>query len=50
MANVDATAVTVALPTMAREFDVEIDRLQWVVSAYLLAITAILPFSAVSPT
>jgi EmrB/QacA subfamily drug resistance transporter len=44
MANVDATAVTVALPTMAREFDVEIDGLQWVVSAYLLAITAVLPF------
>jgi EmrB/QacA subfamily drug resistance transporter len=44
MANVDATAVTVALPTMAREFGVEIDSLQWVLSAYLLAITAVLPF------
>ena len=44
MANVDATAVTVALPAMAREFGVEIDSLQWVLSAYLLAITAVLPF------
>jgi EmrB/QacA subfamily drug resistance transporter len=43
MANVDATAVVVALPTMAREFGVEIDSLQWVLSAYLLAITAVLP-------
>ncbi|MBN3499690.1 MFS transporter [Arthrobacter pascens] len=44
MANVDATAVVVALPTMAREFGVGIDALQWVLSAYLLAITAVLPF------
>jgi len=44
MANVDATAVTVALPAMAREFGVEIDSLQWVLTAYLLAITAVLPF------
>jgi EmrB/QacA subfamily drug resistance transporter len=43
MANVDSTAVTVALPTMAREFGVGLDALQWVLSAYLLAITAILP-------
>ena len=43
MANVDSTAVTVALPTMAREFDVRLDALQWVLSAYLLTITAVLP-------
>jgi EmrB/QacA subfamily drug resistance transporter len=43
MANVDTTAVTVALPTMAREFGVSLDALQWVLSAYLLTITAILP-------
>ncbi len=43
MANVDSTAVTVALPTMAREFGVGLDELQWVLLAYLLAITAILP-------
>ena len=43
MANVDSTAVTVALPRMAREFGVGLDALQWVLLAYLLAITAILP-------
>ena len=43
MANVDSTAVTVALPTMAREFGVRLDALQWVLTAYLLTITAILP-------
>ena len=43
MANVDSTAVTVALPTMAREFGVRLDSLQWVLSAYLLTITAVLP-------
>lgn len=43
MANVDTTAVTVALPTMAREFGVGLDALQWVLTAYLLTITAILP-------
>jgi MFS family permease len=43
MANVDAAAVTVALPTMAREFDVGLDALQWVISGYFLTITAVLP-------
>ena len=43
MANVDTTAVTVAMPTMAREFGVRLDALQWVLTAYLLTITAILP-------
>ncbi|MDP9429027.1 MAG: DHA2 family efflux MFS transporter permease subunit [Actinomycetota bacterium] len=45
MANVDAAAVTVALPTMAREFDVGLDALQWVISGYFLTITAVLPMS-----
>ena len=43
MANVDAAAVTVALPTMARELDVGLDALQWIVSGYFLTITAVLP-------
>ena len=43
MSNLDAAAVTVALPTMAREFGVGLDALQWVISAYFLTITAILP-------
>jgi EmrB/QacA subfamily drug resistance transporter len=45
MANLDAAAVTVALPTMGREFDVGLDALQWVVSGYFLTITAVLPVS-----
>lgn len=45
MANVDAAAVTVALPTMAREFDVGLDALQWVITGYFLTITALLPVS-----
>jgi EmrB/QacA subfamily drug resistance transporter len=45
MANVDAAAVTVALPTMAREFDVGLDALQWLISGYFLTITAVLPVS-----
>ena len=43
MANIDSTAVTVALPTLARDFGVRLDDLQWVLSAYLLSITAVLP-------
>jgi MFS family permease len=39
MANVDTTAVTVAMPTMAREFGARLDALQWVLTAYLLTIT-----------
>lgn len=45
MANVDAAAVTVALPTMAHEFDVGLDALQWVITGYFLTITAALPVS-----
>ena len=45
MANVDAAAVTVALPTMAREFGVGLDALQWVITGYFLIITAVLPVS-----
>ena len=45
MANVDAAAVTVALPTMAREFDVGLDALQWVITGYFLTVTAVLPVS-----
>lgn len=45
MTNLDAAAVTVALPTMGREFGVGLDTLQWVVSGYFLTITAILPVS-----
>lgn len=43
MANVDASAVTVAIPTMAREFNANLSRLQWILTVYLLVITAVLP-------
>ena len=43
MSNVDAAAVTVAMPTMAREFGVGLDALQWVITGYFLTITAVLP-------
>lgn len=43
MANIDTTAVAVALPTIADEFGVGLDSVHWVVSAYLLTITAVLP-------
>ena len=45
MTNLDAAAVTVALPTIGREFDVGLDTLQWVVTGYFLTITAVLPVS-----
>ena len=43
MSNIDAAAVTVAMPTMAREFGVGLDALQWVITGYFLTITAVLP-------
>lgn len=43
MANLDGSILNIALPVLQREFGIELARLQWVVSAYLLVITAILP-------
>jgi EmrB/QacA subfamily drug resistance transporter len=42
MATLDGSIVNVALPTLARELGANIDQLQWIVSAYLLAISATL--------
>ena len=42
MATLDGNIVNVALPTLARELGAEVGPLQWVVNAYLLAITATL--------
>jgi EmrB/QacA subfamily drug resistance transporter len=42
MATLDGSIVNVALPTLARELGAPIDRLEWIVSAYLLAISATL--------
>jgi EmrB/QacA subfamily drug resistance transporter len=43
MANLDGSILNIALPVLQREFGIELARLQWVVSIYLLVVTAILP-------
>jgi MFS family permease len=42
MATLDGNIVNVALPTLATELAAPVDALQWIVNAYLLAITATL--------
>ncbi len=42
MATLDGNIVNVALPTLGAELRAPIDRLQWIVNAYLIAITATL--------
>jgi len=42
MSTLDASAVNIALPTMAREFHTDLGRVEWVVLAYLLALSALL--------
>jgi EmrB/QacA subfamily drug resistance transporter len=43
MATIDVGIVNVALPTLAREFNIHIAHVQWIVSGYLLVICATLP-------
>jgi EmrB/QacA subfamily drug resistance transporter len=43
MANLDGSILNIALPVLQREFGIGLARLQWVVSIYLLVVTAILP-------
>jgi EmrB/QacA subfamily drug resistance transporter len=43
MTIIDGTIVNVALPTLAREFDVSSTDIEWVSIAYLLALAAIIP-------
>lgn len=43
MVNVDSSVMNVALPVLEREFHSGPEVLQWVISAYLLMITGILP-------
>lgn len=43
MSTLDGSIVNVALPAMAKSFEVNIDVLQWVVTAYLLTISSLLP-------
>jgi MFS family permease len=42
MATIDGNIVNVALPTLGAELRAHVDALQWIVNAYLLAITATL--------
>jgi EmrB/QacA subfamily drug resistance transporter len=39
----DQTAVAVALPAIGREFDMQAHELQWVITAYLLALAVFMP-------
>jgi MFS family permease len=39
----DQTAVVVALPAIGREFDTRAHELQWVITAYLLALAVFMP-------
>jgi EmrB/QacA subfamily drug resistance transporter len=41
----DTTIVNVALPTFAREFNASATTIEWVVTAYLLALAVFIPFS-----
>jgi EmrB/QacA subfamily drug resistance transporter len=43
MTIIDGTIVNVALPTLAREFDVSSTDIEWVSIAYLLALAAMIP-------
>ena len=43
MTIIDGTIVNVALPTLAREFDVSSTDIEWVAVAYLLALAAMIP-------
>ena len=42
MATLDGSIVNIALPVISQSFAVSIDSVQWIVSAYLLAISATL--------
>ncbi len=43
MSILSTTTVNVALATLSRELDAPISRIQWVVTAYLLALAAVIP-------
>ncbi|GAA4994424.1 MDR family MFS transporter [Pseudonocardia tropica] len=45
MSSMDATIVTVGIDTMARDLDASVTQIQWVTTAYLLAVVAVVPAS-----
>lgn len=42
MGSLDGSIVNVALPTLARSFNIGLDNAQWIVSSYLIAISALI--------
>ncbi len=49
MATLDSSIVNIALPTLTKELGADLDRVKWVVIAYLLVITCLLlPFGLLS--
>ena len=45
MAILDTTIVAVALPTLAKDFHVTVNTIQWVTTGYLLALAVVIPLS-----
>jgi EmrB/QacA subfamily drug resistance transporter len=45
MAILDTTIVAVALDTLARDFKVSVDTIQWVTTGYLLSLAVVIPLS-----
>src|SRR5919202_941061 len=45
MAILDNTVVNVALPTLRRVFDANLDLIQWVITCYMLAQAAVIPLA-----
>ncbi len=51
MANLDASIVNIGLPTLARQFEIPVYSVKWVVEVYFLVITCLLlPFGRLSDT
>ena len=46
MSSLDTTVVNVALETLAHDFGVSVTSVQWVATAYLLALAAMIPLAA----
>src|SRR6266513_1990533 len=45
MTILDATIITVALPTLGRDFGASIATIQWVLTIYVLAFAAVIPMT-----
>ncbi|MGX5818819.1 DHA2 family efflux MFS transporter permease subunit [Chitinophaga lutea] len=43
MASIDSSIVNISLPVMQRQFDVRVDDVQWVVTAYMMAFSIFMP-------